>query len=69
MSAYIDILGTDQLVRAAKYTRENWAAVVAAASDLQAEDDEGWTYEADKVADRIVIVVADEEGNRLGVIS
>ena len=69
MSGYIDILGTDRLARATKYTRENWDAVVAAAADLQAEDAEGWTYEAEKVDDRVVIVVADEEGNRLGVIS
>ena len=72
MSGYLDILGTDQLARATKYTPENWAAVVAVAADLQAEDEEGWAYEAQlskKVDDRIVIVVTDEDGNRLGVIS
>ena len=65
---YMDILSTKAKDDMLTDTVENWNSAVAAAQDLQEEDDCGWQYEAVRVGDRIAIEVKTEAGEPLGLL-
>ena len=65
---YMDILSTEDKSEMLVDTVENWNSAVAAAKDLQDDDDCGWLYEAVRVGDRIAIEVKTETGEPLGLL-